>query len=1244
MTEYWTDFVQESTERITELNNELLALERDPDDEEAMENIFRIAHTLKGNCGAAGLEAASDLAHAIEDVLDAVRSGGLDVTPELMDDVFEAVDELETMVGEVDTRGEIETDPSPTIDALRAHIAAATAGISSPTTDEIETVLSRFDPPADDTHNAYFVRLSIAESEHEHENNGILVVEALIDAFDLIGTAPPRDVIAADNYGGQFDAVFGSPVGKSAIESGLEPVEEVAEFEIADVTDQFEAVAAADDAERSGTANAAGTLSGTGAEVPGADISPDEAQDLEVDELLDEFNEFDDLDELVEEVEDDDLDAFEDMGDAGSFDDLLEDEEDIDLGLESDLGEEPSTGRAESTTEPAAGDDSSPDGTPSDDGTAGTDASADDDDVDDAEAVFEELKAEVDTVGFDELQDELEELEFDEFDQEDEVGMDELLGDDIDADDGAFLEEAEPSDEEIDDILVDSSDVSDEDASVDAGPDGETIDDQPDERDDKPATTDHATQSTKAEATAPAVDEPTDDSFEDEAVDWFEDDDDGWLEDDDDGLFGDEATDSTEGETASVADPDPADEPAALEEPEADAVESAGRAEADVDDGVDEPTPEDAGGTEADADVTGSETAASESGVDTDTAETTDEFTAAEPVDAAAFSPETDVNDGFGDDADATSSPVSPVEDVDDDFGADADSGPVSPVEDAEDGFDDADEFETDFEETTEFADFSSGLDDESAAEPEPELDAELPTEPTEAADSAPPAEEPSDSIEDEDTADGSIDVDDTADDSFEDAFGEGGFDDIEDEPLGEPDAFGTEPESSDGFSGFDANSSSASGDESGIGQTDGTADQDGGSEERRVVEEPTLEIPDITVPERDQRRETDDETDDIQSVRVGVEQIDDLLNLVEGLVTSRVRLRHEVESNVERELAAIEAELDDLEELTRDLQETVMDVRLVPLQTVANRLPRVVRDIARDQGKEVAFEMTGETVELDRTILDRIRDPLVHLVRNAVDHGIEPPEERETDGKDREGRVEVTATRSRDQVTITVSDDGSGLDPDRLRSEAIEAGVLSEDEAAEMDDDEAMQLVFHPGLSTADEVTDVSGRGVGMDVVKRTIEDLDGTVSIDSDPGDGTTVTMTVPVSIAIDDVLFIESGGEEFGIPTTAVADVGPATELESVDGELTLPDDESYSVIQLAETLEIAADDPEAAVTDGMVVRIREDVRPVALHCDTVRGQQEVVVKPFEGFMGDIPGLGGATVRGRGKVVNILDVTTL
>ncbi|TYL37699.1 chemotaxis protein CheA [Natronococcus pandeyae] len=1278
MTDYVTDFVQESEEQITELNNALLALERSPDDDEAMERIFRIAHTLKGNCGAMGLEPASDLAHAIEDLLDAVRSGDLEVSAETMDGIFDAVDELETMIDEVADGGEIETDPSATIESLRAQLEAEAnaATLESPSPAELDDVLARFEPPADPDHDAYLARLVI--TPHEEINYGELVVEALIDAFDLIGTEPPRSAIEADEYGDSFDAVFGTPVGETAIASGLEPVEEVDEFEIVAVTDRLTAAEEVED-----------------------DLSTDDAQELEVDDLLDEFDEFDNLDERVEEFEDDDLDPFDDMGDAGSFDDLLGDEVD-DLEPKSEPTADSETGSTAAADDPTEADDG--------------DTSDTDESVDDAGAVFDELKDEVEMVGFDELQDELAELEFDEFDDDEEVSMSELLGEDgEEVEDDPFLD-GDLEDDEAGSAEDESTPDADEPGLEDDAPAPEQRDDQQvarsgDELDEDESPEPDEVPSPDASETErpapdedPAVDEgaPTE-AADAEAETVSADADSDATADDETAANTDvepskaDAAVPTESVTDAVADEDDeveadgdsdteleGEDDTALEErsarTEVEATEVVDAAE-DAEDAEDaiEPAstaderPDESDGDEADADE------ADVSGIDPDTADRTSAGDL-ETESATAAVPDDSESDPFATEESESSTAVSP---------ADSETGDavVANAEDtveADDAVDNADDSiadqptsvageedgeRTDDAETVPGADGFDPIDDESrsgASDDTSGFDESDDTNGFSENDDGTDTLEPSGFGEDEPDESDPFDIG-AEDDAFETTFGsesleesdpaafETEFSALDDGSENEaPDSLEFEGDSADNFEEtFGDPFADDAGSETGFDdafaddvQTDDTAfapepdasadgldtDATDDGTEGPIVDEPDLEIPDVTVPDRsDLTRKPGEGADDTQSVRVDVEQIDTLLTLVEGLVTSRVRLRHAIDEG--EELRAIAAELDDLEDLTTELQETVTNVRLVPLNTVTNRLPRVVRDIAREQDKEVAFEMTGEDVELDRSILDRIGDPLIHLVRNAVDHGVEPPEQREAADKPREGSVTVTAERARDRVTITVADDGSGLDPDRLRSEAVEADILTESEASDLSDDAAYDLVFHPGLSTADEVTDVSGRGVGMDVVERTIEDLDGTVTVDSDPGEGTTVTMTLPVSIAIDDVLFLESGGEEFGIPLKAVDDIQAAETVETADDDCPF-----VSLDEALETPEPNADE------DGMIVRIRDEVRSVALGCDHVHGQQEVVVTPFEGFMNGVPGVSGATVRGRGEVVTILDVTTL
>jgi len=453
---------------------------------------------------------------------------------------------------------------------------------------------------------------------------------------------------------------------------------------------------------------------------------------------------------------------------------------------------------------------------------------------------------------------------------------------------------------------------------------------------------------------------------------------------------------------------------------------------------------------------------------------------------------------------------------------------------------------------------------------------------------------------------------------------------------------------------------------------------------------------------------------DEVKSVRVDVGQLDDLHSLVEQLVTSRIKLRRAVEAG---EMKSAGDTLDEFDKISSNLQNTVMDMRLIPLTKVVGKFPRLIRDLARSQDKKIDFAMEGTDIELDRTILDEISDPLMHILRNAADHGIEPPAERERAGKPRKGTIRLRATRERDHVTITVTDDGGGLDAARIREKAIEKGVRTEAEIDAMDDSDVFDLIFHPGFSTTDEITDVSGRGVGMDVVHTTIARLDGSVSVDSEPGEGTTVTLRLPVSVAIVKVLFVQVGEAEYGVPIKNIDEVGRVKGIRTIGGtEVVSHDDEIYPIIRLREALAIgdragvaadattrtdttagtdgAAASPATAATDGgsdaagvdsdgdandrhdihdahgtddthdtdsihdtddgttddaarergMLIRIRESERQVALLCDGVNNQEEVVVKPFEGELGGTAGLSGTAVIGDGNVVPILDVVTL
>ncbi|WP_152041389.1 chemotaxis protein CheA [Salinigranum salinum] len=375
----------------------------------------------------------------------------------------------------------------------------------------------------------------------------------------------------------------------------------------------------------------------------------------------------------------------------------------------------------------------------------------------------------------------------------------------------------------------------------------------------------------------------------------------------------------------------------------------------------------------------------------------------------------------------------------------------------------------------------------------------------------------------------------------------------------------------------------------------------------------------------------------EVKSVRVDVDQLDELHELVEQLVTSRIKLRRAVGAD---ETKGVDT-LDELDKISSNLQNTVMDMRLIPLKKVFDKFPRLVRDLAREQDKRVDFRVTGQDIELDRTILDEISDPLMHVLRNAVDHGIEPPEERTAAGKPEQGVVELSARREHDTVVVEVADDGGGLDVDRIREKAVSKGVVSREAISTIPDDEVFDYIFHPGFSTNEEITDVSGRGVGMDVVKTTVEALDGSVSVSSTLGEGTTFEIRLPVSVAIIKVLFVTVGDRQFGVPIKYIDEVARESRIETINGtEVVVHDDRVYPLIRLRDALGVTASTPET----GMVVRIRPQDRQVALRCDGVTRQEEVVVTPLQGPLSGSDGLSGTAVIGDGNVIPIIDVGTL
>ncbi len=377
------------------------------------------------------------------------------------------------------------------------------------------------------------------------------------------------------------------------------------------------------------------------------------------------------------------------------------------------------------------------------------------------------------------------------------------------------------------------------------------------------------------------------------------------------------------------------------------------------------------------------------------------------------------------------------------------------------------------------------------------------------------------------------------------------------------------------------------------------------------------------------------------QSVRVNIARLDNLMNLVGELVINRTRL---MEIASAYDIAELKDALTQTARLTADLQDEVMKTRMVPVENIFNRFPRMVRDLAKSQSKEVDFIIEGKEIELDRTILDEISDPLMHLIRNAVDHGIDTPVERERKGKPRRGVVMLLARRDRNYVSIEVSDDGQGIDPDEIFEAAVERGLASPEEKRVFSDDELLRFMATPGFTLAKEVSGVSGRGVGLDVVKTKVESLGGMLVMSSTKGKGTTFAMKLPLTLAIINALLVEVGGEIYAIPLGTVRETSMVSEHEIKmvqNQEVIFLRDETIPLLRLHRLLGLPRSNGEGTFP---VVVVEINVRSLALAVDELMGQQEIVITSLDRFLKGIKGFAGATILGSGKVALILDIPSL
>lgn len=378
-------------------------------------------------------------------------------------------------------------------------------------------------------------------------------------------------------------------------------------------------------------------------------------------------------------------------------------------------------------------------------------------------------------------------------------------------------------------------------------------------------------------------------------------------------------------------------------------------------------------------------------------------------------------------------------------------------------------------------------------------------------------------------------------------------------------------------------------------------------------------------------------------TVRVEIKKLDDLMNLVAELVISRSRLESLGSSIRSKDLDEV---VEQVGRLTLDLRDSVLKARMVPVETVFSRFPRLVRDVSKELGKQIELEIYGGETELDRTVIDEIGDPLVHIIRNAIDHGVEGIEDRLKANKPEQGKITLNAYQEGNNVVITVSDDGRGFDAQKVREKAVRLGLVAPEVAAELSDEQIFDFTFLPGFSTAEKVTDLSGRGVGMDVVKTKVDSLGGLVHIESTLGEGSKLVIRLPLTLAIIQTLMVQLGKDVYAIPSSYIDQI---TSLNQEDikrirkQEVFMLRGEVVPLIRLQDILDV----PDAKNNyfnelDVVVLRVGE--RLIGCVVDTLLRQQDVVIKSLGGFLGSIKGIAGATILGDGRVALILDIRSV
>jgi len=378
------------------------------------------------------------------------------------------------------------------------------------------------------------------------------------------------------------------------------------------------------------------------------------------------------------------------------------------------------------------------------------------------------------------------------------------------------------------------------------------------------------------------------------------------------------------------------------------------------------------------------------------------------------------------------------------------------------------------------------------------------------------------------------------------------------------------------------------------------------------------------------------------KTIRVNIERLDMLMNLFEELVVDRGRLEQ-----ISRDLnhPELTETVERMSRISSDLQTIILNMRMVPVETVFNRFPRMVRQLARELGKKVRLDVIGAETELDRTVIDEIGDPLVHLIRNALDHGIEAPDIRVACGKPEEGTVKLRAYHSGNHVFIEIEDDGAGISREKVLQKAIDRGIVSAEEAAHLTDQQVYGLIFSPGFSTADRISDISGRGVGLDVVKSTIQSLGGTVTVDSQPGKGSLFSIQLPLTLSIISVLLVQIAAETYAIPLSSIMETALVKKEDIFSAHNQPVIDFRGKVVPLVRLKDVfsvpnASDEGDAVAA----VIVRKGEKLAALAVDSFIGQQEVVLKSLGNYLSSVFAISGATILGDGRVALIIDCNAL